>query len=143
MRLIALWPARICWEVRLAGQPNCSTSHARQHWVQQYQLQSLHTTAAAHRCMLPTLQSLCHLVVLLHFSTLCSVPCLCNLACHALPYCRTAVLPDCRTAGLLLRSGALFKALFKWFTESGPVYLLPTGPVSSFLVISDPAGTCV
>lgn len=23
--------------------------------------------------------------------------------------------------------------------ESGPVYLLPTGPVSSFLVISDPA----
>jgi hypothetical protein len=25
------------------------------------------------------------------------------------------------------------------FEESGPVYLLPTGPVSSFLVISDPA----
>jgi carotene epsilon-monooxygenase len=38
-----------------------------------------------------------------------------------------------------LLGGALFKALFKWFTESGPVYLLPTGPVSSFLVISDPA----
>jgi len=37
-------------------------------------------------------------------------------------------------------AGALFKALFKWFQESGPVYLLPTGPVSSFLVISDPAG---
>ena len=37
-----------------------------------------------------------------------------------------------------LLGGALFKALFKWFTESGPVYLLPTGPVSSFLVISDP-----
>ncbi|KAF6257977.1 CYP97C3 [Scenedesmus sp. NREL 46B-D3] len=38
-----------------------------------------------------------------------------------------------------LLGGALFKALYKWFTESGPVYLLPTGPVSSFLVISDPA----
>ena len=35
--------------------------------------------------------------------------------------------------------GALFLALFKWFNESGPVYLLPTGPLSSFLVISDPA----
>ena len=35
--------------------------------------------------------------------------------------------------------GALFLALFKWFKESGPVYLLPTGPISSFLVISDPA----
>ena len=35
--------------------------------------------------------------------------------------------------------GALFLALFKWFKESGPVYLLPTGPFSSFLVISDPA----
>ena len=30
------------------------------------------------------------------------------------------------------------QALFKWMVESGPVYLLPTGPVSSFLVISDP-----
>lgn len=38
-----------------------------------------------------------------------------------------------------LLGGALFKALYKWFEESGPVYLLPTGPVSSFLVISDPA----
>eukprot|EP00798_Chlamydomonas_sp_ICE-L_P030409 gene30409-35414_t len=38
-----------------------------------------------------------------------------------------------------LLGGALFKALFKWMTESGPVYLLPTGPASSFLVISDPA----
>ncbi|KAG2485381.1 hypothetical protein HYH03_015869 [Edaphochlamys debaryana] len=38
-----------------------------------------------------------------------------------------------------LLGGALFKALFKWMQESGPVYLLPTGPVSSFLVISDPA----
>lgn len=37
-----------------------------------------------------------------------------------------------------LLGGALFKALFKWMTESGPIYLLPTGPVSSFLVISDP-----
>jgi hypothetical protein len=26
-----------------------------------------------------------------------------------------------------LLGGALFKALYKWFTESGPVYLLPTG----------------
>lgn len=32
----------------------------------------------------------------------------------------------------------MFKALFKWMEESGPIYLLPTGPVSSFLVISDP-----
>jgi len=38
-----------------------------------------------------------------------------------------------------LLGGALFKALFKWMVESGPVYLLPTGPASSFLVISDPA----
>lgn len=37
-----------------------------------------------------------------------------------------------------LLGGALFKALFKWMEESGPIYLLPTGPVSSFLVISDP-----
>lgn len=37
-----------------------------------------------------------------------------------------------------LLGGALFKALFKWMLESGPVYLLPTGPISSFLVISDP-----
>ena len=33
----------------------------------------------------------------------------------------------------------LEQALYKWMTESGPIYLLPTGPVSSFLVISDPA----
>ncbi|MEW5312950.1 MAG: hypothetical protein WDW38_004547 [Sanguina aurantia] len=38
-----------------------------------------------------------------------------------------------------LLGGALFKALYKWMMESGPVYLLPTGPASSFLVISDPA----
>jgi carotenoid epsilon hydroxylase len=38
-----------------------------------------------------------------------------------------------------LLGGALFKALFKWMVESGPVYLLPTGPISSFLVISDPS----
>jgi hypothetical protein len=38
-----------------------------------------------------------------------------------------------------LLGGALFQALYKWMTESGPVYLLPTGPISSFLVISDPA----
>lgn len=37
-----------------------------------------------------------------------------------------------------LLGGALFKALFKWMQESGPVYLLPTGPISSFLVVSDP-----
>jgi carotene epsilon-monooxygenase len=38
-----------------------------------------------------------------------------------------------------LLGGALFQALYKWMLESGPVYLLPTGPISSFLVISDPA----
>jgi hypothetical protein len=43
-------------------------------------------------------------------------------------------------AAAVAAAGALFKALYKWFEESGPVYLLPTGPVSSFLVISDPAG---
>lgn len=37
-----------------------------------------------------------------------------------------------------LLGGALFKALYKWMLESGPVYLLPTGAVSSFLVVSDP-----
>lgn len=30
-----------------------------------------------------------------------------------------------------LLGGALFKALYKWFRESGPVYLLPTGEVCS------------
>ena len=38
-----------------------------------------------------------------------------------------------------LLGGALFKALYKWMEEAGPVYLLPTGPASSFLVVSDPA----
>lgn len=38
-----------------------------------------------------------------------------------------------------LLGGALFQALYKWMLESGPIYLLPTGPVSSFLVVSDPA----
>jgi carotene epsilon-monooxygenase len=38
-----------------------------------------------------------------------------------------------------LLGGALFKALYKWMEESGPIYLLPTGPASSFLVVSDPA----
>jgi hypothetical protein len=38
-----------------------------------------------------------------------------------------------------LLGGALFKALYKWMVETGPVYLLPTGPASSFLVVSDPA----
>lgn len=37
-----------------------------------------------------------------------------------------------------LLGGALFKALYKWMIETGPVYLLPTGPISSFLVVSDP-----
>jgi carotenoid epsilon hydroxylase len=37
-----------------------------------------------------------------------------------------------------LLGGALFKALYKWMIETGPVYLLPTGPISSFLVLSDP-----
>lgn len=30
-----------------------------------------------------------------------------------------------------LLGGALFKALFKWMQESGPVYLLPTGKLLS------------
>ncbi|CAG9461633.1 unnamed protein product [Pedinophyceae sp. YPF-701] len=36
-----------------------------------------------------------------------------------------------------LLGGALFLPLYKWFRETGPVFLLPTGPVSSFLVVSD------
>lgn len=37
-----------------------------------------------------------------------------------------------------LLGGALFLPLYKWMLETGPVYLLPTGPASSFLVVSDP-----
>ena len=40
-----------------------------------------------------------------------------------------------------LLGGGLFLALYKWFKESGPVYLLPTGPISSFLVVSEPEAT--
>lgn len=32
-----------------------------------------------------------------------------------------------------LLGGALFKALFKWMQESGPVYLLPTGDLLKFV----------
>lgn len=38
-----------------------------------------------------------------------------------------------------LLGGALFKALYKWMEQDGSIYLLPTGPVSSFLVVCDPA----
>jgi len=37
-----------------------------------------------------------------------------------------------------LLGGGLFIPLFKWMKEAGPVYLLPTGPVTSYVVISDP-----
>ena len=37
-----------------------------------------------------------------------------------------------------LLGGGLFQPLFKWMSQSGPVYLLPTGPVTSYVVISDP-----
>jgi hypothetical protein len=37
-----------------------------------------------------------------------------------------------------LLGGALFLPLYKWMEDSGPVYLLPTGPTTNFLVISDP-----
>lgn len=37
-----------------------------------------------------------------------------------------------------LLGGALFKALYKWMLDHGSIYLLPTGPISSFLVISSP-----
>ena len=43
---------------------------------------------------------------------------------------------ESRITGLL--GGGLFVPLFKWMTESGPVYLLPTGPVTSYVVVSDP-----
>ena len=35
-----------------------------------------------------------------------------------------------------LLGGALFKALFKWMQESGPVYLLPTGDLLKFVSVS-------
>eukprot|EP01025_Chloroclados_australasicus_P041475 TRINITY_DN4391_c0_g1_i1.p1 TRINITY_DN4391_c0_g1~~TRINITY_DN4391_c0_g1_i1.p1 ORF type:complete len:530 (+),score=58.50 TRINITY_DN4391_c0_g1_i1:23-1591(+) len=37
-----------------------------------------------------------------------------------------------------LLGGGLFQALHKWTLETGNIYLLPTGPISSFLVVSDP-----
>lgn len=37
-----------------------------------------------------------------------------------------------------LLGGGLFQPLFKWMRESGPVYLLPTGPITSYVVVSDP-----
>jgi carotene epsilon-monooxygenase len=37
-----------------------------------------------------------------------------------------------------LLGGGMFQPLFKWMQKYGPVYLLPTGPVSSYAVISDP-----
>ena len=37
-----------------------------------------------------------------------------------------------------LLGGGLFQPLFKWMKEAGPVYLLPTGPVTSYVVVSDP-----
>lgn len=37
-----------------------------------------------------------------------------------------------------LLGGGLFQPLFKWMNESGPVYLLPTGPITSYVVVSDP-----
>ncbi|OUS48881.1 putative cytochrome P450 monooxygenase [Ostreococcus tauri] len=38
-----------------------------------------------------------------------------------------------------LLGGGLFQPLFKWMLEAGPVYLLPTGPVTSYVVVSDAA----
>ena len=38
-----------------------------------------------------------------------------------------------------LLGGALFQALYRWMLTSGPIYLLPTGPISSFLIVSEPA----
>ena len=38
-----------------------------------------------------------------------------------------------------LLGGGLFQPLFKWMRESGSVYLLPTGPITSYVVVSDPA----
>ena len=37
-----------------------------------------------------------------------------------------------------LLGGGLFQPLFKWMKDAGPVYLLPTGPVTSYVVVSDP-----
>jgi len=38
-----------------------------------------------------------------------------------------------------LLGGGLFQPLFKWMQQSGPVYLLPTGPITSYVVVSDAA----
>ena len=37
-----------------------------------------------------------------------------------------------------LLGGGLFQPLFKWMKEEGPVYILPTGPITSYVVVSDP-----
>jgi hypothetical protein len=94
----------------------------------------------------------CDLMLGLMCLFLCPLPPWCGAHAKALtsePLCLpsslTALRPLCSaTLHMPLaphsnHAGALFKALYKWFEESGPVYLLPTGPVSSFLVISDPA----
>ena len=38
-----------------------------------------------------------------------------------------------------LLGGALFQALYRWMLTTGSIYLLPTGPISSFLIVSEPA----
>lgn len=38
----------------------------------------------------------------------------------------------------LLLQGALFEPLYAWMKKYGKIYILPTGPVSSFLIVSDP-----
>lgn len=37
-----------------------------------------------------------------------------------------------------LLGGAMFQAVYKWMLDYGDVYLLPSGPVSSFMVVSTP-----
>jgi len=38
-----------------------------------------------------------------------------------------------------LLGGGMFQPLYKWMKETGDIYLLPTGPTSSYVVVSDPA----
>jgi hypothetical protein len=148
--------SRTCWEVRrtahaTAAELNCSLLG----WSAEQHHQVMPLCSAASLLLCP----LSHVYVFQtrQYRTVYQVPAVWHLRgqqnsiCAVLLYCIMHVgsfpqQPSPCTAVLLyccLCAGALFKALFKWFTESGPVYLLPTGPVSSFLVISDPAGVLV
>ena len=81
-------------------------------------------------------------------------PCWIHVVLHGFPKHAWHALQDTPVADAKpddikdLLGGALFKALFKWMQESGPVYLLPTGqavPVVVIMQLMSPEhdlGTC-